>query len=401
MSVPRGARRLRRLFDRIPPRLITVAELLVSLTITVLVAAWLDRAYTKYVSGPRVSAPSTDNCWGPDPRMHHTLRPNCSGLIHWGKESYAVHTNNLGLRDAQVSDVPMAEERTRVLLLGDSMVEGVQAWPDIIAGIIQAQLPQYRFLDGGRTSYSPSNYLLLTRSLLERGVKFDEVMVFIDISDIQDEAAYYRDNEQTGGLEGPSVYADQSTWYARQRVAISARYYLTDVWFTDLEYLAIRSGFYFKPFLQMGNVFDLPRGAWTYRSISDALPYSSGYGPLGLGAGLEKAKAKMTALREELARRGIPLSVVVYPWPQQLAHDSVDSRQVMLWREWCVNACKRFISLFPAFFAIKDACPWYAPGCWYDYYVFGDVHFNPRGNKVIADAVVRALSEDPPKKLAP
>src|SRR5262249_45033593 len=293
MSVPRGARRLRRLFDRIPPRLITVAELLVSLAITVLVAAWLDRAYTKYVSGPRVSAPSTDNCWGPDPRMHHTLRPNCSGLIHWGKESYAVHTNNLGLRDAQVSDVPMAEERTRVLLLGDSMVEGVQAWPDIIAGIIQAQLPQYRFLDGGRTSYSPSNYLLLTRSLLERGVKFDEVMVFIDISDIQDEAAYYRDNEQTGGLEGPSVYADQSTWYARQRVAISARYYLTDVWFTDLEYLAIRSGFYFKPFLQMGNVFDLPRGAWTYRSVSDALPYSSGYGPLGLGAGLEKAKAKM------------------------------------------------------------------------------------------------------------
>ena len=84
----------------------------------------------------------------------------------------------------------------------------------------------------------------------------------------------------------------------------------------------------------------------------------------------------MTLLWEELGKHAIPISVVVYPWPAQIVHDTLDSRQVLIWRDWCQGKCKRFISLFPRCFAVKDQCPRTEPGCWYArYFIPGDVHY--------------------------
>ena len=88
--------------------------------------------------------------------------------------------------------------------------------------------------------------------------------------------------------------------------------------------------------------------------------------------------------------------MVVYPWPAQIAHDTVDSREVRIWRDWCQGKCKRFITLFPAFFAIKDQCPRTQPGCWYlSHFIFGDTHYNSAGDAVVADVMGKALTESP------
>jgi hypothetical protein len=387
--------RLRRLTARIPESAIAALLLILSLVVCGIVFAKLDRRYSLSVLAGSSVQPA---CFIPDPLLHHSFKPNCETIAGWGRTSYPLFTNSLALRDERIGDVPLTAKQPRILLLGDSFTAGVQAWDETFAGMIAAHFPQLRVLNGGQTSYAPSNYLNLTKRLLDAKVEFDEVIVFIDMSDIQDEAAYYRDNE-TGGLDGPSVY--HATTFSRWRADFTYRYMLTDTAVSYLEYFAIRHGFYFKPLHDFGNVFDLPRSAWTYRPVSDALPFISGYGPLGLAGGIAKAQTKMTALWQELKRRGIPLSVVVYPWPAQLAHDVVESRQVTLWREWCEGKCKRFISVFPDFFAVKNQCHWYAPGCWYDYFVFGDIHYNARGNRMVADAVIRRLAEDSPKKLPP
>ncbi len=392
--------RLRKLTGRIPESAIAALLLIASLTVSGIVFAKLDRRYSLSVlAAAGARAPDQPTCLVPDPVLHHSFKPNCEAIVGWGRNTYPLATNSLGLRDERTREVPLTVDEPRILLLGDSLTEGVLAWPDTFAGMIAARFPQLRVLNGGQTSYAPSNYLNLTKRLQDAGVRFDEIVVFIDLSDIQDEAAYYRDNEQTGGVDGAPEYHGETTSYSRWRTDFAFRYMVTDTGLSYLEYFAIRSGLYSKPLHDFGNVFDLPRSAWTYRPVSDALPYIRGYAPLGLAGGIAKARTKMTALWEELTRRGIPLSVVVYPWPAQLAHDVVESRQVTLWREWCEGKCKRFISVFPDFFAIKNRCPWYAPGCWYDYFVFGDIHYNARGNKVVADAVIRRLAEDPPKKL--
>src|SRR5208283_1485486 len=112
-----------------------------------------------------------------------------------------------------------------------------------------------------------------------------------------------------------------------------------------------------------------------------------------------KEKAKMTLLWQESRKRNIPISIVVYPWPAQVVHDTADSREVRIWREWCEGKCKRFITLFPVFFALKDQFPRSEPGCWYlNYFIFGDMHYNAAGNALVADTVVKSLTEAPPVK---
>ena len=327
------------------------------------------------------------------------LRPDCSCIRAWGGERYPLMTNSLGFRDKKITDVPLNDAKPRILALGDSFTEGMVAWDDGFVGRIAASFPQYDFLNGGVGGYSPSNYLNTARIVLSEGVDFDEVIVFIDISDAQDEAAFYRDVDASGSVAIAERHYFYRTWYSKLRMAISEHFLLTNYIFEFFERILVRFGFYHLDRGNNGNEFDYEKSAWTYRPISQTQPFETGYAPLGLEGGIAKEKAKMTLLWQELAKRNIPISVVVYPYPAQLVHDGVDSRQVRIWREWCEDRCKRFISVFPAFFAAKDECPRLEPGCWYlKYFIFGDIHYNSAGNALVAEVVTKSLSETLPAK---
>ncbi len=95
----------------------------------------------------------------------------------------------------------------------------------------------------------------------------------------------------------------------------------------------------------------------------------------------------MTKLSDLLASRGIPLTIVVYPWAQQIAQNDRDSRQVRLWRDFCPGRCKAFINLFPAFFAVADS-----DKDWYErLYILGDDHFSAGGNRMLFEELAKRL----------
>jgi hypothetical protein len=302
-------------------------------------------------------------------------------------------TNSLGFRDKQIREVPPIDTKPRVLMLGDSFTEGMVAWNDSFVGQIAANFPQYDFLNGGVGGYSPSNYLNTARMALSEGVNFDEAIVFIDISDAQDEAAFYRDASASGAVAIPDRHFFYRNWYSKLRMAISEHFLLTNYIYEIFEKALVKCGYYHIDRGNNGNEFDFEKSAWTYRPVSNDLPFETGYAPLGLEGGIAKEKAKMTLLWQELAQRAIPISVVVFPYPAQIVHDMVDSRQVRIWREWCAGKCKRFITVFPAFFAAKEQCSRSQPGCWYlKYFVFGDIHYNGAGNALVTEAVSKSLS---------
>jgi hypothetical protein len=328
-----------------------------------------------------------------------SLKPDCSCVRAWGGERYTLMTNSLGFRDKEIREVPLDDAKPRVLVLGDSFTEGMVAWDDTFVGRIAANFPQYDFLNGGVGGYSPSNYLNTARMTLSEGVNFDEVIVFIDISDAQDEAAFYRDVDASGAVAIPERHFFYRTWYSNLRKAVSEHLLLTNYIFEFFERILVRFGFYHLDRGNNGNEFDYEKSAWTYRPVSQTEPFETGYAPLGLEGGIAKEKAKMTLLWQELAKHNIPISVVVYPYPAQLIYDTADSRQVRIWRDWCEGKCKRFVSLFPAFFAAKAQCPRLEPGCWYlDYFLFGDIHYNSAGNALVAEAVSKSLSDMPAEK---
>jgi len=121
---------------------------------------------------------------------------------------------------------------------------------------------------------------------------------------------------------------------------------------------------------------DQSRIAWTMPGHD----FASDYAPRGVDGGIEHSLQNMGKLADMLAARNIPLTIVVYPWAQQIAQGDRDSRQAALWRDFCEKRCKTFISLFSVLFAASEA-----DRNWYEHlYIVGDDHFSAAGNAMVA-----------------
>ena len=383
-------------------RWIKPALFFVSLIFSIVGFLAFDYFYSSAVLGAAVSGGEHGFCFSRDPIRVFAFRPDCTCIRPWLGTSYEFKTNSLGFRDENVRQVQATSSSPRVLILGDSGPEGMTDWAHSYVGRLTKAFPQYEFLNSSVEGYSPSNYLNTARMVIRDGIDFDEAIVFIDISDAQDEAAFFHDEGSSGAVGIANQKKAKSGWYSDLRLNINNHLLLTNDVFDFFEKTLVRLGWYHLDLGHGGNEFDLERSAWTYRAISDSEPYETGYAPLGLEGGIRKEQAKMDLLWRELKERNIPITVVVSPWPAQLAHDTVDSREVTIWRDWCEGKCKRFVNLFPAFFAVKDQCPRTQPGCWYlDYFLFGDTHYNNAGDALVADGVGKALSDEPVMKRPP
>jgi len=376
--------------------------LLFSIFLCVVAFVLLDAAYSFLFRKSAEPTPSEIfGCLGHDALRALALQPYCSCTRAWGHERYALNVNSQGFRDEQVRQVPLTDPRPRILMLGDSFTESMGPWETSFVGRIAKQFPQYEILNGGVGGYSPSNYLNTERIAVKSGLDFDEAIVFIDMSDVQDEAALFSDIDDSGAVRLARYQYHYQTWYSHLRKFVSKYLVLTNYVWEFVERALVGAGYYHLDHGFNGNVFDLERSGWTYRKVVEDKPFELGFAPLGVEAGISKEKRKMDLLYQDLAKRNIPISVVVYPWPAQLVYDKVDSREVEIWRDWCEGKCKRFVDVFPEFFAEKEKCPKSQPGCWYlRNWTFGDIHFSANGNAIVADAVSRNLEAEPAVKRA-
>jgi len=377
--------------------------LLLSLLFCLAIFVGLDTVYSRLSRKSSVPTPAEIfGCLGRDRLRVLALQPNCSCTRAWGRERYTLNVDSQGFRDEKVREVPLTDPRPRILMLGDSFTESMGTWETSFAGRMARRFPQYEILNGGVGGYSPSNYLNTARIALANGLDFDEVIVFIDLSDVQDEAGLVRDRDGSGAVILNLDQYHYHSWYSNLRLFVSKYLVLTNYLWELVERTLIRFGFYHLDHGFNGNIFDLDRAAWTYRKVAEDKPFELGFAPLGVEGGIAKEKRKMDQLYQDLAARNIPISVVVYPWPGQLIYDKVESREVQIWRDWCEGKCKRFLTAFPEFFAVKDHCPKAAPGCWYlKDYVFGDIHLSAGGNAIVADVVSTNLEAVPAVKHRP
>ncbi|MFN7950350.1 MAG: GDSL-type esterase/lipase family protein [bacterium] len=325
------------------------------------------------------------------PLYHHDLRPNVCATEAWNTRRVPICTNSLGFRDRAPREIPLRARGRRVLLLGDSVTEGLGvAYADTFAGLLDARLARHgvEVLNGAAVSYSPSIYERKTRYLVEeRGLALDEVVVFLDISDIEDEALYYATDEHGNVVDAPEAppnAAMRSNWGASAAVPLRPwwSWSLTTRGLHALKDAVYGSGDW-RPAIVGGSKPALdalatsPRASWTFDDET--------YERFGR-AGLERCRAALGRLRELLERRGARLTLVVYPWPAQiLAHDR-DSRQVRYWRGWAAEHGVAFVDLFPLL--LTDGDPWEVIRV---HYLPFDVHLSELGHRRVAQAVSEVL----------
>ena len=313
---------------------------------------------------------------------HHGFRANFQGYESWGPLRAKIHTNSLGFKDETTRNVPAAIDGRRIVLIGDSFTEGVGLrFEDTFAGMLQraghAREPKTEFLNAAVVSYSPTVYYKKIKYLIEAGLQFNEVVVFSDLSDVQDEAkAYFCFDDDPAyrrhcvSPPPPPSAPPSLTPQPGRGIRLNPSRLLDHFVITKrLLNLALTDKAAISASIEA-------RAGWSLVRNSEMDRH---YQPLGIEGGIKRSLANMQRLADLLRSRGIGLTVVVYPWPVSLAHDDRRSAQVEIWREFCAWNCKAFVDLFPAMFAIKDAhSDWYQ-----QLFIAGDFHYSAQGNQVL------------------
>ena len=323
-----------------------------------------------------------------NPVYDHGLAAGFDGHDVWGEVRHRLVTNSLGFKDASARTIQLKPASRRVLLIGDSFAEGIgMSYEDSFAGLLQRAGQQrndrIEFLNAGVASYSPSIYYKKIKYLLDLGLQFDEVVVLSDTSDVTDEANSYfcidddpKYRVHCAPAEGsmqPVAAAPKKSNFLIDRFVV-----------TNRVRIAVKRSIQSVLGNRRASInTDHARIGWTI----PGLDVSRDYKPLGVEGGIARSLQNMRALSDLLAARNIPLSIVVYPWAQQVAQGDRNSRQVSLWREFCEGRCKAFINLYPVFFAASAA-----DRNWYErYYILGDDHFSIEGNQLVFRELARQL----------
>ena len=315
------------------------------------------------------------------PVYHHTLDANRDEMLAWvGDELYSLRTNSFGFRDRVVRDVPEVSSNYRIVFIGDSFTEGLSVeYDDSFVGIIAKAFKSkgIEVLNAAVVSYSPIIYWRKIKYFVEVvGFKFNELVVFIDISDIEDEVNFRLDEVDAvvDANSPPDPWRPVRQWAVRNFA--SMRLISTLTHYIRRYNLAVKG----QPVPNrkeddrkevIDHRFD-SRFTWTF----DEEAFKT------FGArGLKLAAEHMNNLHGILKPLGIRLTVVVYPHPAQINVHDLDSIQVKYWRDWCDANGVQFINLFPRFInetASADVIS--------KYFFDKDIHWNTAGHSLIASS---------------
>jgi hypothetical protein len=314
---------------------------------------WADAAtaYTQsYISSP----------------LHHDLAPNVSSERAWGDIVYHFQTDRYGFRTGRCAPGEGEKSWPAIFVVGDSFTEGIgTSYEKSFVGLMACDAAKHgrTVWNLGVTSYSPLIYYRKLLAAHDRlGIKPAEIYVFVDISDIDDEANVYRVK-----ADGTIGMAPFHHWFD------VGQFLLGNFATFRLAYdLYLRS-----PFSTAGSL-GRERAAW---SVDPAAFEAWGR------RGLALADGNMDKIAGLCREWKCALTVVVYPWPDNVKAGNPNSIQVTHWREWAASRGVRFIDGFAPFFHEP------ADVAISKYFIRGDVHFSERGNRLLFDEVRNAAGD--------
>jgi len=316
----------------------------------------------------------------PHPVYHHGFVPNSSGVDHFGPTRTDYFINSAGFRDGRIRSVDLASPQPRVLLLGDSFAEGVGVpWGQTVAGRLAENLAPkgIEVLNGAVASYCPSLTLARLNGLYEKeNLRLDLAVVFLDISDVEDELNYETRPEGGFSSRENSRFADPRFWTWDKKLCdwleggVEKNFTLLGAFSRNLRQAWRQAG-------SPGGTPELKRATW---------PEYHGPGNRVVSEGLGKAQSSMDGVLALLRMHRTELLVVIYPWLEQVDSRRDPSRVEVFWEEWAQRHQVPLLNLFPEFVPM---------GKFYEkkFCLAGDGHWNAAGHARVAAELLPRIEQ--------
>ena len=273
------------------------------------------------------------------PVYHHTLKSNYySDTAIYLDKIYSICTDSRGFRfDCKSKEL----DKYDVAFIGDSFTEGVQlAYEYTFVDLID-KATNLKIVNLGVSSYSPAIYYHKVKNLLEKKILyFEHLVVFIDISDIQNDIIW----KDCGDYVCEELLLGSTPFLVQLKTKLADSFPLHYRLYFKLKTIFFKTfhserptNFIIPDISPLDYNFEL--SAWTYN------PNVGGYGEGGVEKAIQTAISNMEKLYNILEKNGIKLSIAVYPWPGQILHDTVNSQQVEIWFNFCEGKCFKFIKI--------------------------------------------------------
>ena len=290
--------------------------------------------------------------------FHHTLKENIEAKSYWGPYVYKTCTDRNGFRK-MCNKTKIVSKKKNIVLIGDSFTEGIGLnYEKTFAGML-SNSSKNNIINMGVISYSPIIYKNKIQFYLDKGFKIDHLFVFIDISDIDDETIYYSCDNNSVCSEKDDLSSNNNQITQKINFPI----------FKNIKrsIRLIKRNFFPKIHVYEKN---FERSSWTYIENNSKIQ-----------KGIDSSIKNMDELYHLLKQKNIPISIAVYPWPGQILYDVKNSKQVEIWKKFCVKRCDNFINLFPIFF--EEITNNKRKKVVEKFYLKNDIHFNEIGNRKI------------------
>lgn len=323
-----------------------------------------------------LSAPGEGNDRAYLPALYdHDLMPNENSMRVWGNVVYPWRTDRFGFRTGECAPSKPEKDQENIFVIGDSFTEALgSSYERSFAGLMACDAARKgkALWNLGVASYSPAIYHRKIQAAVQRlGVKPAEIFVFLDLSDIDDDANVYRVEGDRVVRAGTAIIPIDANGQAPPPASDLGTFilenFMTGRFVHDL-YLTVS--------LQFVRSVGKPRARWT---VAPALLESWGR------RGLEVAGANLDRIVDLCREWNCRLTLVVYPWLDTVVEGDRDSIQVRHWRDWAAARDVRFIDGFAPFFSEP------AEAVLRKYYIAGDVHFTELGNRLLYEEVKREM----------
>jgi hypothetical protein len=355
----------------------------------------------------------------------HDLAPDQNSTRVWGRQVYPFRTDRFGFRTGECAPGEPRKDQENIFVIGDSFTEALgSTYEQSFVGLMACDAARQgkALWNLGVASFSPAIYHRKIRAAVELlGVMPSEIFVFLDLSDIDDDANVYHVEgdrvvragspiAKASGSKPPDSKAPDSTASVSAAFAStvsgskSSNVKASDSTASEPEAsdskapppsfdLGNLGNFLLNNFMTGRFVYDVyltvalnvsqstgrPRARWT---VDPALMEDWGR------RGLEVAGANLDRIVELCREWRCRLTLVVYPWPDNVVEGDRDSIQVTHWRDWAAARDVRFIDGFAPFFNEP------AETVLHKYYIDGDVHFTELGNRLLYEEVKRVVDSE-------
>ena len=308
----------------------------------------------------------------------YSLQSNCIAIEKHEptKKNFKVYTDENGYR--YLGSKKDNDEKKTIVFLGDSHTYGLGLeYKDTFTGKFEKNVNDYKILNFGVPSYSPTVYNYQLKKIKEQINNVNKIVLLLDISDLLQESFRWeydiRNNRPNLITEIPKKKEKKNSgWVKFKRENFKGYRLLT--FHTREFFRSIKN----RPENKKQEIIKTHWGEFTYTDKKNLR--KEYWQPLNFDEALEKMNNNLYEISALSAKMKSELYIVIFPWAETLQY----GQSAFNWENYMIQTCDdinctKLINLFPKFRELKSSSINWRK----ELYLTDDIHLNEKGHEIL------------------